>query len=695
MATTTTANNDAAAESSLLTQDPNRPDNHAFDYGAEEEELLPSDEDAAMPSYSRRRPVDDEHDRCRNHHGSRTTRNYAAPQSEFDDLEDEFETLDDEELAALDVDNIVVGQRPIDDDAPYHYAFGNRQGAGDHGGRAPLRTINQQNHHQFGGSGYGAPPSDRAAVASSSSSHAHHGKGQQLRNSYPPDQRSGGNGASSFGGDSYRGDGYSGDRRKSGGGGGGGGSTFGESYDNNFGGNGGGGGRAFDSDYRNNGNDNGFDDGGYAGGSDVHDNGLGGGVGGDCHDDLNDAGGGGGGGGGVPLCPGHSRPCRVLTAGTANNAGRQFYKCSMPDGEQCDYFEWADGDDGGGGGGGGGGMYDSVPFAGAGGGGGGGGTRGGASGGETKDFVSEVRRVFGHSGFRPGQREVIECAMAGRDVFVLMPTGGGKSLCYQLPAWCGPGLSVVISPLLSLIEDQVQSMTKLGVESAFLNSTQTWAGEQQLVVNNLINVPAHGGVKLLYITPEKLAHSSMIKGIFKKLSERGLISRFVVDEAHCLSDWYVVLSPPSPGSFCLRVSFFRSSSGRTFLSIPPPRFINADACFPHLTQFEHRGHDFRPDYANLRSLRMDYPTVPIMALTATADKRVVADSIRALGMTNEYQYRSSFNRPNLQYEVRRKDGKTIGKCNLLTCWVIHFVFRRSILLTNILRFPDIIADYIA
>jgi hypothetical protein len=114
-ATTTTTNNDAAAA-----------------------ELLPSDEDAAMPSYSRRRPVDDEY-YCRgNHHGSRTTRNYAAHQSEFDDLEDEFETLDDKELAVLDVDNIVVCQRPIDDDAPYHYEFGNRQGASNHDGRAPL-----------------------------------------------------------------------------------------------------------------------------------------------------------------------------------------------------------------------------------------------------------------------------------------------------------------------------------------------------------------------------------------------------------------------------------------------------------------------------------------------------------------------------------------------------------------------------
>jgi bloom syndrome protein len=145
--------------------------------------------------------------------------------------------------------------------------------------------------------------------------------------------------------------------------------------------------------------------------------------------------------------------------------------------------------------------------------------------------------MFGHSGFRPGQQEVIEQAMKGNDVFVLMPTGGGKSLCYQLPAWCCPGISVVISPLLSLIEDQVQSMTKTGVQSVFLNSTQKWEGEQQNIISNLNNVPAHGGIKLLYITPEKLTHSNMIKGIFKTLSNRGLISRFVVDEAHCLSDW--------------------------------------------------------------------------------------------------------------------------------------------------------------
>jgi hypothetical protein len=226
------------------------------------------------------------------------------------------------------------------------------------------------------------------------------------------------------------------------------------------------------------------------------------------------------GGDAAPLCPQHNQPCRLLTAKSAANAGRQFYKCSVPDHQdQCDFFEWADGaegnwnnDDSGGGGGG-----DYAP-----------------AGGDVLDHHNENRRKFGHSSFRPGQQHVIENALKGRDVFVLMPTGGGKSLCYQLPAWCCPGLSVVISPLLSLIQDQVQSMTKLGVQSVFLNSAQDYETEQRDIQRRLFATTAHGGVKLLYITPEKLRHSGVVQNVLKKLSERNHISRFVVDEAHCL-----------------------------------------------------------------------------------------------------------------------------------------------------------------
>ena len=295
---------------------------------------------------------------------------------------------------------------------------------------------------------------------------------------------------------------------------------------------------------------------------------------------------------GAPYCPGHNLPCRVLISRSANNPGREFYKCCMPEGQACDFFQWADGLEGN--------RMDTLS----------GHEEGVAFPGNVKDMYTENSRKFGHRSFRPGQKDVIEQALNGRDVFVLMPTGGGKSLCYQLPAWCCPGLAVVISPLLSLVQDQVQSLTKLGIQSVFLNSTQDYQSEQVDITHRLKETTAHGGVKLLYLTPEKLRHSNLLQSILKRLYNKNLISRFVIDEAHCLSDW---------------------------------------------------GHDFRPDYNNLSILRQQFPNVPLMALTATANEKVVEDAIRSLGMRNEYRYRSSFNRPNLHYEVRKKDGKLLDE----------------------------------
>jgi len=294
-----------------------------------------------------------------------------------------------------------------------------------------------------------------------------------------------------------------------------------------------------------------------------------------------------------PVCSGHKQPCRLLTANTAANKGRQFYKCSRDD-DQCDFFQWSDGMEGNW-------NNDTLDS----------GFVSCSTKNDVLNHVAENLRIFGHSSFRPGQKIVIEHAIQGRDVFVLMPTGGGKSLCYQLPAWCCPGLSVVISPLLSLIQDQVQSMTKLGVESVFLTSTQDYETEQRDILRRLFAAnSAHGGIKLLYLTPEKLTRSNVIRSVLKTLNERKLISRFIVDEAHCLSDW---------------------------------------------------GHDFRPDYNQLGILRREYPNTPLMALTATANEKVVNDAIRVLGMKDEYRYRSSFNRPNLYYSVRTKDGKSMDE----------------------------------
>jgi hypothetical protein len=221
----------------------------------------------------------------------------------------------------------------------------------------------------------------------------------------------------------------------------------------------------------------------------------------------------------APLCPGHGLPCSSLTARSAANSGRRFYKCSLPEGQQCDFFEWADGNQ----------QQQqqtttyenhAASYATA-----------NASSGMVKDLVRENRFKFGHQGFRPGQEEVIRNAMQGRDVFVLMPTGGGKSLCYQLPAWCAPGLTVVVSPLLSLIQDQVQSLTKLGVKAVYMASNNH--AEAQNIAQQIHATEAHDGVKLLYLTPEKINHSNQMRSILGRLYSKNLISRFVVDEAHC------------------------------------------------------------------------------------------------------------------------------------------------------------------
>ncbi|MEW2385016.1 DNA helicase RecQ [Micromonospora sp. NPDC047707] len=204
--------------------------------------------------------------------------------------------------------------------------------------------------------------------------------------------------------------------------------------------------------------------------------------------------------------------------------------------------------------------------------------------------LEALRRVFGYDAFRGFQQEVVDHVVAGGDALVLMPTGGGKSLCYQIPALVRDGVGVVVSPLIALMQDQVDALTAVGVRAGFLNSTQDPQARRRVEAAFLA-----GELDLLYLAPEALAGRGTVH-----LLEQGRIALFAIDEAHCVSQW---------------------------------------------------GHDFRPDYLNLSMLHERWPGVPRIALTATATSATRAEIATRLRLTEARHFVASFDRPNIQYRI--------------------------------------------
>jgi ATP-dependent DNA helicase RecQ len=210
------------------------------------------------------------------------------------------------------------------------------------------------------------------------------------------------------------------------------------------------------------------------------------------------------------------------------------------------------------------------------------------------DALSVLQHVFGYHDFRGEQRAIIETLVQGGDALVLMPTGGGKSLCYQIPSLVRNGIGVVVSPLIALMQDQVEALKALGVRAAFLNSTLA-ASEARELEQRVLS----GDLDMLYVAPERL-----IQGRTLELLKRAPLALFAIDEAHCVSQW---------------------------------------------------GHDFRSDYLQLSLLHREFPQVPRIALTATADPRTRQEIAERLDLTGARHFVSSFDRPNIQYRIERKD----------------------------------------
>src|SRR3989344_5301143 len=215
-----------------------------------------------------------------------------------------------------------------------------------------------------------------------------------------------------------------------------------------------------------------------------------------------------------------------------------------------------------------------------------------------------LKRYFGYDKFRPLQLEIIEHILKKRDTFVLMPTGGGKSICYQIPALKFDGLTLVISPLISLMKDQVDGLKTNGINAEYINSSLSF---KEII--NIKDKVQRKEIKILYLAPERLALEN-----FKEFLKTLQISLIAIDEAHCISEW---------------------------------------------------GHDFRPEYRNLKFLKKIFPEIPIIALTATATKRVREDILKQLSLTNPRVFISSFNRKNLNLIIMEKKNAFNKILNLL------------------------------
>src|SRR5271156_730401 len=211
------------------------------------------------------------------------------------------------------------------------------------------------------------------------------------------------------------------------------------------------------------------------------------------------------------------------------------------------------------------------------------------------DLLTRLRRYWGYSTFRPLQERIVRSLLAGHDACVVMPTGGGKSLCYQLPAVVSGGTAVVISPLIALMQDQAAQLAQMGIPAAVLNSTLS-ESEQAKVMSRARD----GAYRLLYVSPERVARGDTMGWL-----QQVPVTFFAIDEAHCISEW---------------------------------------------------GHEFRPEYRQLSRLRSKFPDRPIAAFTASATRHVRHDILTQLELRDPDKYIASFHRPNLRYLVRQCDN---------------------------------------